>query len=423
MQHDNLVQFNISVGPKARIALYARQTLRPSLTSYNYVETIRGDYLHVAGIVHRHRRELSPKFKSALVTFQLLSGKWHLGFFNDGLYPEPISFVASIAKREKEQGNPIIKTSQTCKYDCFSKGFCKNGKCHCHPGYSGEFCEETACPVLCSGNGIFTNGRCSCHEGFKGLECDIDARWCAVPNCNHHGQCDGNGECICDRGWTGEFCEILDCMDSSCSNHGICKNATCYCSEGWYGKSCEQRISSACSPLDIYKFTSNHQSTSYNNLPKPQEVISPSVIPSQRSSDLPIVDLSKKEKAKLKHENKSGSDDNTVKCNDHGKFNTDANVCKCFDGWNGDYCDIEICQPKCEHGSCENGKCVCDNQWAGVDCSQKLCLPGCDTHGICNKGICECNQGWNGENCFIGEFYYFPFCTLLKYQIFRGLSQ
>uniref|UniRef100_A0AC35GBY9 EGF-like domain-containing protein n=1 Tax=Panagrolaimus sp. PS1159 TaxID=55785 RepID=A0AC35GBY9_9BILA len=357
VQHDNLVQFNISVGPKARIALYARQTLKPSLTSYNYIETIRGDYLHVAGIVHRHRRELTPKFKSALVTFQLLSGKWHLGFFNDGLFPEPISFVASITKKEKELQNPIAKTSQSCKYDCFSKGFCKNGKCHCHPGYSGEFCEETACPVLCSGNGIFTNGRCSCHEGFKGLECDIDARWCAVPNCNHHGQCDANGECICDRGWTGEYCDIIDCYDPTCSMHGICKNATCYCSEGWYGKNCEQRISNACSPLELYK------TSSFNNLPKPEEIASPLIIPTNNKNDSPMIEKPKKEMKETANES--------------------------------------FCKPKCEHGNCQNGICVCEEQWAGVDCSQKLCLPGCEVHGICNKGICECNQGWNGENCFI----------------------
>uniref|UniRef100_A0A914PWQ3 EGF-like domain-containing protein n=1 Tax=Panagrolaimus davidi TaxID=227884 RepID=A0A914PWQ3_9BILA len=357
VQHDNLVQFNISVGPKARIALYARQTLKPSLTSYNYIETIRGDYLHVAGIVHRHRRELTPKFKSALVTFQLLSGKWHLGFFNDGLFPEPISFVASIAKKEKEPQNPIAKISQSCKYDCFSKGFCKNGKCHCHPGYSGEFCEETACPVLCSGNGIFTNGRCSCHEGFKGLECDIDARWCAVPNCNHHGQCDANGECICDRGWTGEYCDIIDCYDPTCSMHGICKNATCYCSEGWYGKNCEQKISNACSPLELYK------TSSLNNLPKPEEIASPLIIPTNNQNNSPMIEKPKKEMK-----------------------NTAVD---------------SFCKPKCEHGNCQNGICVCEEQWEGVDCSQKLCLPGCEMHGICNKGICECNQGWNGENCFI----------------------
>ena len=148
MQHDSPVQFNVSVSPRARIAIYARQTLKPTLTLHNYIETIRGDHLHISGIARRQKRESESSeslSKSALVQFHLLPGKWYLGFFNDGLYPEPITFVATTVKKENELSVP--EASKTCKYDCFSKGVCKDGKCHCHTGFSGEFCEESKCIV------------------------------------------------------------------------------------------------------------------------------------------------------------------------------------------------------------------------------------------------------------------------------------
>ncbi|KAE9552406.1 hypothetical protein FO519_004387 [Halicephalobus sp. NKZ332] len=355
VQHDSPVQFNVSVSSRARIAIYARQTLKPTLTIHNYIETIRGDHLHIAGITRRQRREsesLESALKSALVQFHLLPGKWYLGFFNDGLYPEPITFVATTVKKESELSVP--EASKTCKYDCFSKGVCRDGKCHCHAGFSGEFCEETACPVLCSGNGIYSNGKCSCHEGFKGPDCDLDGSWCTVPDCNNHGICASDGNCHCDHGWSGEFCDQKDCADPTCSNNGICQNGTCYCAAGWYGSNCEQRISTACSPLDHYNLPrKSYQSSSVGKIQNDVPVADKEHVPVRKIEKLP-------------------------------KRNEES-----------------TCSPACVHGVCLDGHCVCDISFGGEDCSEKICLPGCEKHGTCNNGICECEQGWNGENCFI----------------------
>lgn len=46
-----------------------------------------------------------------------------------------------------------------------------------------------------------------CHEGYKGADCDLLAHWCEVPNCNGHGQCNQFGDCDCDIGWKGIFCD------------------------------------------------------------------------------------------------------------------------------------------------------------------------------------------------------------------------
>lgn len=32
---------------------------------------------------------------------------------------------------------------------------------------------------------------------------------------------------------------VVDCLDPSCSNHGVCVNGECLCSPGWGGLNCE----------------------------------------------------------------------------------------------------------------------------------------------------------------------------------------
>ncbi|KAE9412153.1 hypothetical protein Angca_009471, partial [Angiostrongylus cantonensis] len=64
------------------------------------------------------------------------------------------------------------------------------------------------CPVVCSGNGVFSGGACVCRPGFKGKECDVHAHWCEIADCSGHGRCGDEGMCRCDRGWTGDGCEL-----------------------------------------------------------------------------------------------------------------------------------------------------------------------------------------------------------------------
>lgn len=79
------------------------------------------------------------------------------------------------------------------------------------------------------------------HEVARSLRagiCDEDA------DCNH-GFCQGltlttNGECKCNKGWHGDFCDDEDC-DGDC-NHGKCHHDKCDCDAGWEGDHCDAEI-------------------------------------------------------------------------------------------------------------------------------------------------------------------------------------
>ena len=50
------------------------------------------------------------------------------------------------------------------------------------------------------------------------------------------------------------------------------------------------------------------------------------------------------------------------------------NQCVCLDGWDGEDCEIPICNPVCVHGTCnDQQKCVCENDWTGDACDQPVC--------------------------------------------------
>ena len=63
--------------------------------------------------------------------------------------------------------------TEGCGPGCHGHGECVAGACICDPGYDGESCELSVCPLLCSGQGEYSAGECVCRPGWKGKECNV----------------------------------------------------------------------------------------------------------------------------------------------------------------------------------------------------------------------------------------------------------
>ncbi|CAH1781186.1 unnamed protein product [Owenia fusiformis] len=80
-------------------------------------------------------------------------------------------------------------------------------------------------------------------------------------------------------------------------------------------------------------------------------------------------------------------------------------TCQCTSGWEGDACDIGMCNDPCIHGNCSLGFCTCIAGWDGPTCNELANCSAVDNctdmdHGHCVKhNVCKCQLGFTGTNC------------------------
>ena len=127
-------------------------------------------------------------------------------------------------------------------------------ECICHEGWKGPLCGEPICSERC----VLPYGRCSVCIDFI---VDIFERLTTahlsyisiyvLNTMSFYDQKDTPGRCICEKGWSGDDCNICQpypgCINGDCATiEGEKRPWTCTCNEGFeYGyeyfeRTCEQ---------------------------------------------------------------------------------------------------------------------------------------------------------------------------------------
>eukprot|EP00435_Cladocopium_sp_Y103_P004701 s3148_g1.t1 len=189
---------------------------------------------------------------------------------------------------------------------------------------------RAGCINDCSGHGMCSMGQCRCEKGYTGEACDVVQ---CKDDCNGRGTC-REGQCACDFAFYGGACEFHRCKDD-CSDHGYCDSGKCVCSAGYHGDSCADPV-------------------------PPKE-------------DLPVLDSLPEQSIAPP----SCPED----CNHRGRCELDG-TCTCGTNYTG-----------------LAWQCICFFGWGGADCSAAMC---CNGRGDCPiPGTCKCHEGFMGTQCEI----------------------
>ncbi|XP_019726321.1 protein jagged-2b isoform X2 [Hippocampus comes] len=229
----------------------------------------------------------------------------------------------------------------------------------CLDGWMGPNCKTAICKLGCDPDrgGCTVPGECRCNYGWKGQFCNE----CTLfPGCVH-GTCDMPWQCRCKNNWGGLLCnqDLNNCgRHQPCVNGATCLNIKpdgyyCSCPQGYSGKTCQ--------------------------IAEPACVSSPC------------------ENGGTCHEISSGFE------------------CQCPPGWKGPTCaqNSDTCATNpCAHGgTCidrEDGfDCVCPPKWEGKRCQIDMtrCHGQCLNGAICKDNPhgyhCQCPPGFVGTHCEI----------------------
>lgn len=114
------------------------------------------------------------------------------------------------------------------RFQCDDKGYLNCGMCFCDEGWTGTFCNCPTDPTNATTNEALLK---TCRLPLDNLGKSISDQVCS-----NHGECDC-GSCRCDPGYTGSYCECLECNDCD-EDRAECYCGQCVCKYGWSGTRC-----------------------------------------------------------------------------------------------------------------------------------------------------------------------------------------
>lgn len=150
-------------------------------------------------------------------------------------------------------GNTIVHNQYLA---CSGKGGCdkESGDCECLPGYTGAACERTQCPNSCSGKGVCSTQKQIAKSVAEQSSSYTDTATFAAVRYSNAWDADKIRGCVCDTGYHGPDCSLLECPSTSdplggrgaeqgkpCSGRGRCDSVTgsCVCFAGYKGNMCQ----------------------------------------------------------------------------------------------------------------------------------------------------------------------------------------
>ncbi|CAF3641598.1 unnamed protein product [Rotaria sordida] len=276
-----------------------------------------------------------------------------------------------------------------------------------------HICEYMICQ---NGNCIhdFDRGKCLCHHGWYGDFCQININECEQGNncsiensiCEDH--LDGYYTCKCHQGFTGQYCEtnIDECASSPCINNSTCidliNGYMCNCTNGYINSHCSKSINDTCFG-QIHTCENNgtcilKSAHLYIDNPESECQCTNGYNGKWCENDLCL---------KLNCQNNS-----TCQRLSNGKAK-----CLCAEQWYGNECqhDINECEINQTNICLNNGICInysggymcqCQENYFGKHCEHKhICLDQspCLNQGQCKTDgehyYCECLTNFTGLHC------------------------
>eukprot|EP00298_Acanthocystis_sp_HF-20_P029898 c8868_g1_i1.p1 GENE.c8868_g1_i1~~c8868_g1_i1.p1 ORF type:complete len:646 (+),score=215.75 c8868_g1_i1:41-1978(+) len=326
-------------------------------------------------------------------------------------------------KKEPEEGkepwreliDPLI---HSCPMDCNYRGICNTGFCECKTPFWGLACEKEMCgpSQLCNGRGQCENNTisekpelvCLCDDGWTGSYCDIMDDECPY-GCLDHGHCI-EGVCQCYKGWVGDYCQTLFCP-KDCSNHGDCLQdgnlgGYCNCTDPWYSEACDlARCPNDCFGQGVCNKTIGECicNETYAGLSCELHLCPNNCTFPHGQCDLNI-GVCRCEPLYIANDCSQELCPNL--CSGHGSCEGYGN-CECFDRWSGANCSVNLCAHNCSyHGTCDiDGSCFCEGNFTGPFCEIDLRCPlNCSGNGFCYEGQCNCTRGYSSWDCSVAPF-------------------
>ncbi|XP_020495587.3 protein jagged-2b isoform X1 [Labrus bergylta] len=293
----------------------------------------------------------------------------HTGMINPGdpwqtiLHDGPVARLIYRVRVRCDVNYYSSKCNKLCvpRDDYFGHYRCEaSGARVCLDGWMDTDCRTAICKQGCNllHGGCAVPGECTCNYGWKGQFCD---ECLLYPGCVH-GTCNIPWQCSCERNWGGLLCDkdLNYCgRHQPCVNGGTCLNTepdeyACVCPQGYSGENCQIATHACVSDPCANGGTCHEVPTGFE--------------------------------------------------------------CQCPAGWEGPTCanNVDECasSPCARGGTCvdlEDGfECVCPPEWEGKtcqidanECAGKPCVNAHSCKNLIGGYYCACFLGWSGQNCDI----------------------